>query len=177
MNHQKWKLLPSVSIFYFYLGVRRQIAVHRSKTCAASWAKVAKLYSQTLFVAQALDWVELRGASGWDGSEDDSDQRRHHDGDDRRPARDRDVVFGEEVHRVRQGQADGDAGDAADERDQDCLGQKLKADFAAGGADRLADSDLADSRGYGRQHDVHDADAADQERDHGAGQQSPGQGS
>src|SRR5260370_29665829 len=118
------------------------------------WLKPASL------VAQAFHGIELGGASSGHCPEDDADQRRDHDGDNRRPARDGDAVVGQKAYGIGQGEADDDSGDASDERDQDRLSQKLKADFAVGGSDSLAHTDLADARGYGGQHDVHDADAA-----------------
>ena len=90
-------------------------------------------------------------------------------------AGDGDAVFGEEANGVGDGESDDDAGEASDERDQDGLGEKLKTNFAVGGADGFADADLADARGHGGEHDVHDADAADHQRHHGNQQQHPGQ--
>src|SRR4029077_17557472 len=109
-----------------------------------------------LLVAQALDGVELGGPSGRDGAENYADYRRHDDGDNGGQTGDRDAVLGKEANGVRDGEADDDAGEASDEGDEDCLGQKLKTDFAVGGADGLADADLADAGGHGSQHDVHD---------------------
>jgi hypothetical protein len=45
------------------------------------------------------------------------------------------------------------------------LDEELDHDLAAAGAERLADPDLADPLLEGREHDVHDHDPADDERD------------
>ena len=62
---------------------------------------------------------------------------------------------------------------AADHPEQDCLDQELQQDVHAPGADRHPDADLAGALGDRDQQDVHDADAADQQRDrcHGSEQQ------
>ena len=51
--------------------------------------------------------------------------------------------------------------------EHDRLDQELLGDVAPLGAQGAADADLAGPLGDGRQHDVHDADAADQQRDRG----------
>jgi hypothetical protein len=63
--------------------------------------------------------------------------------------------------------ADGDAREAADQRDEHRLGQELGEDVAAARADRLADADLAGPLGDADEHDVHHADPADEQRDRG----------
>ena len=68
-----------------------------------------------LLVAQALDGIELGGAGGGDGAENHPDQRRHDNGDDGGPAVDWYAVLGKEAHRVRDSEADNDAGEASDE--------------------------------------------------------------
>ena len=60
-----------------------------------------------------------------------------------------------------------DAEQAADAGEHDGLDQELLGDVAPLGAQGAADADLAGPLGDGRQHDVHDADAADQQRDRG----------
>src|SRR5262249_40188006 len=60
-------------------------------------------------------------------------------------------------------EADGPAGDA----DHGGLDQELGEDVPPGGADGLADPDLAGALGHRDQHDVHDPDPADDEGDPG----------
>ena len=66
-----------------------------------------------------------------------------------------------------QDRGDRDADQAADQADGDRLEQELAEDAVALGADRLADADLARALGDRDEHDVHHADAADEERDAG----------
>src|SRR3546814_8707175 len=70
--------------------------------------------------------------------------------------------------------AEHDADDAAAGRDHHRFGEKLQAHLARAGAHRHAQADFADALGHRHQHDVHDADAADQQRNagHGAEQRS-----
>ena len=68
-------------------------------------------------------------------------------------------VFEEE----RDAGAEGDADDAADGAERDGFDQKLDEDVVALGADGFAHADFAGALGDGDQHDVHHADAADDE--------------
>jgi hypothetical protein len=61
--------------------------------------------------------------------------------------------------------AERDADHPADERQRHRLDQELHEDVAPARADRLADADLARALGDRHQHDVHDADAADEQGD------------
>src|ERR1035437_10208702 len=56
-----------------------------------------------------------------------------------------------------------DAENPADDRQQNGLGEELGEDVAASRTDRLADADLAGSLGDADKHDVHHADAADEQ--------------
>ena len=60
-----------------------------------------------------------------------------------------------------------DADQAAEDGQRDRLDQELRQDVAAARADRLADADLARPLADRHEHDVHDPDAADDERDRG----------
>ena len=55
--------------------------------------------------------------------------------------------------------------DSADETEHDRLDQELHEDVALARADRHADADLARPLGDADEHDVHHADAADEEAD------------
>ena len=57
-----------------------------------------------------------------------------------------------------------DADSRAEEAHNDCLGQELLPDVGLMRADRDANADLSRAFGHRHQHDVHDADAADDER-------------
>ena len=71
-----------------------------------------------------------------------------------------------------QSEADG----SADQRDDGGLGEELAADVVGGGAEGFADADLAGALGDGDEHDVHDADAAEREREQGDGGEEDGHG-
>ena len=75
----------------------------------------------------------------------------------------------------RDGEADDDADQPAEERQGQGLDQELGEDVAAARADRLADADLAGPLADRDQHDVHDPDAADDERDRGDPAEQQGQ--
>ena len=62
-----------------------------------------------------------------------------------------------------------DAEHAAADREQHGLDEELAEDVGAPRAERLADADLARPLGDGDEHDVHDADPADEQRDRGDG--------
>ena len=70
-------------------------------------------------------------------------------------------------HDRAQHDAAGRAEHATDPGEQRGLDEELREDVAVTGADRLADADLTGALGDGHQHDVHHADAADEQRDRG----------
>src|ERR1019366_5456689 len=129
-----------------------------------------------LFVAQTFDGVELGGADGGEGAEQDSDERRDDDGNDGGEAGDGDAVFRKEADGEWDGESDDDADDAADEGDEDGLGEELEANLAVGGAHGFADADLANAGADSGEHDVHDADAANQKNDQRHSKQNHGHG-
>ena len=59
--------------------------------------------------------------------------------------------------------ADGDPDEAANECQHERFDQELKQDVAAVRADGFAQADLSCTLGHGYEHDVHNADTADQE--------------
>ena len=67
--------------------------------------------------------------------------------------------------------AEGETRGPTKHRDHDGLDQELDEDLPAGGAERLADPDLAHPFGERGEHDVGDDDAADQQRDDAAGEE------
>src|SRR5690606_7082497 len=64
---------------------------------------------------------------------------------------------------------------APDNRKQDTFDQELGQDIPRARADRLPQPDFARAFGHGYQHDIHDADAADQQRNAGDQPQHNGQ--
>ena len=69
----------------------------------------------------------------------------------------------------------GDADQPAEEREGEGLDEELGQDVPATRPDGLADPDLAGPLADRHQHDVHDPDAADDERDRGDPTQEQGQ--
>ena len=61
--------------------------------------------------------------------------------------------------------ADQDAGDSPGDADQHGFAQELEENVFLGGAHGAAHPDLADTLQHRSEHDVHDADATDDERD------------
>src|ERR1700730_19200248 len=116
-----------------------------------------------LLVAQAFDGIELGGADRGNGAEQDADQRADGDGNDGRETENRNAIGGEDADGVGDGESNNNAEDAADEGNENGLGKELEADLALGGADCFADADLANAGADGGQHDVHNADAADEQ--------------
>ena len=82
---------------------------------------------------------------------------------------------GELADAGRHEQADGDADEAAEQRQGQGLDEELGEDVPAARADGLADADLAGPLADRDQHDVHDPDAADDERDRGDPAEQQGQ--
>src|ERR1017187_7898364 len=123
--------------------------------------------SIVLLVTNGLDGVQFRGLNGRIDSKQQSDEYRYAEGNGnrrtgyhRRPARGR-------RNDLRQREPEGDADETAGNRDQDRLGQELAHDVALAGANGAADADFARPLEHRRQHDVHDADAAHQQRNTG----------
>ena len=71
------------------------------------------------------------------------------------------------VDELRQPDAGRNAARAAQQAHEQRLDEELHQDVLPAGADGLADADLARPLGHGDDHDVHDADAADHQRDAG----------
>ena len=69
------------------------------------------------------------------------------------------------LHQLPGAQAEHDAQQPADERQRGGLDQELPQDLPPGGAERLAQPDLAGPVGHRDHHDRHHADAAHQQRD------------
>ena len=74
---------------------------------------------------------------------------------------------GELADERRDAEPDRDADQAAEQGQRQRLDEELGEDVAAARADRLADADLAGPLPDRHEHDVHDPDAADDERDRG----------
>ena len=136
---------------------------------AATAANAVRINTRivTLLVADGLDRIEFGGLHRRINSEQQADADRHAEGDRdggrgdiRRPA-------GRRRDDLRQREAEHNSDQAADDRDQHRFRQELTNDVGLACADGAADSDFAGTLEHGGQHDVHDADTADQQRDAG----------
>ena len=92
-------------------------------------------------------------------------------GDDDDDGAEGEAPAGDRADDDRGGQADGDADQPAEQRQGQRLDEELGEDVDAAGADGLADADLAGPLADRDQHDVHDPDAAHDERDRGDARQ------
>ena len=79
------------------------------------------------------------------------------------------------AHYIAAYNTDYDADDSADNRHNCGLHQELHINIVRSGADRFSDADLSSSFCYRNKHDIHDADAANNETDHGNRRQEQGQ--
>src|SRR5581483_9687718 len=95
--------------------------------------------------------------------------------DEDREAGDRDAKGGEEAQREGKRQSEDDADKASGEGDEEGFREELELDLAVGGANGFADADLANARGDRCQHDVHDADAANDQGNGGNQEQDSGE--
>src|SRR5258708_17502067 len=130
-----------------------------------------------LFVAESFDRVEAGGADGRDHAADQSNGAEDQDGDDQGDGIDGEPdvsgfgVFGHGA--VERKPADGEGNDvgeddaekSANEGNGESLGEKLEEDVAAAGAERLLDANFAGGLGDGDEHDIHQADATDAQRE------------
>src|ERR1035441_6928535 len=104
--------------------------------------------------AQRFDRSEAGGSSGRVGAEEQAGGQRGAEGEEDRVGGDFRVHSGD--FELAADDADGHAGESAEDRYEHCLGQELGEDVRAPGADRLADADLAGALGDGHEHDVQD---------------------
>src|SRR5205085_9264232 len=119
-----------------------------------------------LLVTQALNRVEARGLARGPDAEDQPDE----DGDDKagddRPERYRGGQDGEEEgDYLADADGEDDADDAADEGQSHRLVEELSNYVAPSRADGLSDTYLLRALRDGDEHDVHHADAADEQAD------------
>ena len=121
----------------------------------------------SLFVPQRVDGVEAGGGHGRVHAEEDADHDRQAEADGDGPAADDGLPIGELADDVRPADAEQHADQSAGGREHDGFDEELQGDVPPLGPQRAADADLAGALGDRGQHDVHDADAAHQQRDAG----------
>ena len=128
-----------------------------------------------LFIAEGVDGVETAGTVGGIDAEEEADGHGEEDGDsDGVETDDGAEVVDEGGGGNCAAGAEGDAEQAADEGEGDGFDEELAEDVAAFCANGFAEPDLAGSFGDADEHDVHDADAADDEADKGDGAEEEG---
>jgi hypothetical protein len=118
-----------------------------------------------MLMAERIDRVEARCRRAGKEAKDDTHRGREHEGQ-----RDDAVVEGKwkrerSRYRERGGQRQRDADRAPEQRQHDGFDQELGQHIAFEGTDRQPDADLARAFCYRHQHDVHDADAANEQAD------------
>ena len=127
-----------------------------------------------LFVAKGVDGIELGGFTGWVETEKDADGAADGEGEDDGVGGDYGLKVRDFADGVGGAHAAEDAEDAAEQAEGDGLDEELQEDGTALGADGHADTDFPCSFGDADQHDVHDADATDEEGHTGDGAEHEG---
>ena len=116
-------------------------------------------------IPQGIDRVKAGSFAGRIDAEEETDTDGEREGYEDRRRRDDGLEFAD----MRDGDGDGatksDAEDAADDSHDDGFDEELQHDVAEGRAERLPYADLTRALRDRDHHDVHDADAADEERD------------
>src|SRR5579862_9433755 len=115
----------------------------------------------SLFIAQRLDGVEQRRLARRVVAEEHAHRDREEGGEHHGLQRHLHGPAERAADHHRSDDPEQDAGRAADEAEHDGLAEELELDRLFRGADRDAHADLARALGDGDEHDVHDADAAD----------------
>src|SRR2546427_684635 len=131
--------------------------------------------ASALLVSQGLDGVQAGRLPGRIKAEEDSYGPGKAKGNEDRFRLDQEVPLGEVGNAVGTGQTEADPDQPSDEGQADGFHQELAQDVSAPGPNCHPQTNLPSSFRHRNQHDVHDPDAADQERDRGDGGQEHGQ--
>src|SRR5690606_1671690 len=169
--------------------ITAQLALSRLATAAASegfcsramrtasagpiavWAKAGAVQSTTsaavasLLMSQRLDRMEHGRLAGGEEAKEDPHRRGEDEGDADDPRDEHGRQAERRAHPEGGGQAEKHAPQPPEKRKDHGLHEELQQDLAGGGADGHPDADLPGPFGNRDQHDVHDADTADQEAD------------
>src|ERR1035438_1600094 len=134
----------------------------------------AKILMRRLFIAQGVHGVHARRAPRGEKSREHARKKR----DEKRSANNpqRHLRGHDFIERQRRQPGDAQRNGAADQTDAGRLDQKLQQDGPPFRTDRLAPADFPRSFGDGHEHDVHDADAPDKQREAGDEQADAGDG-
>src|ERR1039458_2697970 len=141
------------------------------------WSQVTSDLLLALFVAQGFDRIHAGGFDGGQHAADDADESEDHRGREQSGGVDgeMDVAFGailyecapqgKRSHRPGDNVSENYAGDSTEKRDGQGFGEELDQNVPTAGAESFFDADLAGALSDGDQHDVHQAYAADAERE------------
>src|SRR6185312_16926766 len=152
---------------------RRMLCAPSGAATTASSAATAR--KRGLFITESLDGINTRRFARGINTEDHPHPHRYSEGDDDGPGADDGRPVGGGGNGPTEDVAEHDAQRAAGDGDEHRFRQKLAEDVAAPGPGGAADADFAGALHHRGQHDVHDADAADQQRDGGDGDHDQGE--
>src|SRR5688572_13649694 len=125
------------------------------------------LYGNSLLVPHGVDRFELGRLGGRIDPENEADRNRYTKGERHRQRRDPGRPVGIRSDSDGYNGAHQDSEQAAADGHQECFDEKLCSDVTARRADGPPDADFMRPLDHRRQHDVHDADAADDQRQDG----------
>src|ERR1700756_211765 len=118
---------------------------------------------------ERLYWTELGRLVRRIETKDEAGRDRKGEGETDRFAVDRGDPSGHARDRDRQRDAAENADGAAEKAEHECFAEKLETDVPHPPAERAANADFPGALGYRHDHDVHDADTANKQRDRGDG--------
>lgn len=132
----------------------------------------SSLYHHTPFqpsiASQGFYRVQLCRIAGGKEAENNTDQGGAGEGHNNGARREDHLEVGaQQIEKSADPEGEHDPHEAADKADHDSLDQELGEDVAAARADGHTNADLLGAFGHGYQHDIHHANAADDQRDHG----------
>src|SRR3989441_5147010 len=116
------------------------------------------------FPTECFDWIEPRGARRRIRAEEQTDTCCDPDAERHRPQLEPGRQRRDAADQLRDEEPERDSDDAAEGRERDRLGEHLRHDVGPAGAERLSQTDFARPLAHDHQHDVHDHDAANEQR-------------
>ena len=123
------------------------------------------VFACRLLVAEGVDGAQCAGPVGGVKTEEHADEH----GDTERGDDGAGLYDGFDAHDLVMAseESTGDTEQSADAGKQDRLDEELAENVASSHPERFAHADLSGPFGHGDQHDVHDADSTDEQRDRG----------
>src|SRR5436190_990286 len=151
----------------FLFAEPRMLVVGLSALTRARARAVARRVGSSvteLLVAQRFDWIESGCLAGGIKPEKHPDEGAEHERDQDRIRRDKSGPLGQQGEESCRTGAGGDADQAAQSAEHNGFDEELAQDIAPMRADGEANADFASPLGDADEHDVHDANPADDER-------------